>query len=231
MRNTRNSRAVNQKYPNLQIVQSPNADGICNNVKSGMAAVKTKYVLLIQHDMPFADRTLEALSAMRVMQAYPEKVKYIRFNQNENSCYHTGCDKRDCSFYREQRFDVKNDSNSSSSSCMALIRSVCWSDNNHLTTVKYYNEEVFPRCQSNKPMEWAMAPLMKADFHNVTGTYIYGSLDFPWQVEHEDGSETRPKNHKRRKSPKRGEGIFDENQYTQKQPLISGTCSEPAVHL
>jgi hypothetical protein len=210
---------VREKYPHVQIVEASEKAGICNNVKSAMSVVQTKYVILVQHDMPFA-RPLEIPSALQVMERYP-KVKYIRFNQNENQCRRAGCDDRDCSFYREQRFPVVEQQQT----CLALIRTACWSDNNHLTTVAYYNQVVFPKCKPGDAMEKVMTPFSAANTHNITGTYIYGPLGFPWQVEHEDGSETRPANHKRRYSTDKGVD-YDRSQFTQNLPLVSGPCIE-----
>ena len=204
-------------------MNAPKADGICHNVRSGMEAVKTKYVLLIQHDMPFA-LPLEIGDAMEVMELHPDKVKYIRFNQNQNQCRQVGCDDTDCAFYREERFQI-GPPKDSQSKCMALIRTVCWSDNNHLTTVNYYENIVFPRCQPGGAMEGVMERYSRAETHDVTGTYIYGPLEFKWQIEHEDGSETRPKKHKRRRGPDRGID-YDHSQYTQGVPVAQGLCLE-----
>lgn len=214
--------AVRVKYPHVNITQTEKSKGICNNMKTGFAAVQTKYVLTVQHDMPFA-RPLELQAAVQVMERFPHRVKYIRFNQNVNTCRLAGCDNVDCSFYREQRFPIQIPQNYTNG-CMALTRSVCWSDNNHLTTVNYYNSVVFPKCTGGA-MEGVMDSYSNRETHNITGTYIYGSLEYPWQVEHEDGSETRPKNHKRRKGKDRGID-YDHSQYTQKSPLISGECEQ-----
>lgn len=70
-----------------------------------------------------------------------------------------------------------------------------------------------------------MAGLSTEKTHNITGTYIYGPLEYPWQVEHQDGSETRPANHKRRKGKDKGIN-YDHSQYTQKLPLVMGECIE-----
>ena len=213
---------VREKYPQIRIIETPKSYGICNNMKTAFAFVETKYVLTVQHDMPFA-RPLELMASIDAMERFPHRIKFVRFNQNQNSCRKIGCDMNDCKFYREQRFPVKvNQTNA----CMALIRTACWNDNNHLTTVEYYNNLVFPRCaEASKPvaMEHVMTHFSTAETHNITGTYIYGSLEFPWQVEHEDGSETRPKNHKRRQNTDSGVD-YDLSQYSQKTPLVMGDC-------
>lgn len=55
-----------------------------------------------------------------------ESVKYIRFNINDNKCMRITCDKLDCGFYRERRFDIEYSTNGTSG-CMALVQTVCWS--------------------------------------------------------------------------------------------------------
>jgi len=139
--------------------------------------VDTKYVFLHQHDFVF----LEDFDVNGIMKTMDENtsIKVVRACNGEN---------------RPNYFDGPVDSKVNGVSYVPLVRSFRFSDNEHLTTVDYYKEHIFPlvtyKC-------FAEHFVMSPDFvqkrneieknHDVWGIYIYGKMGQKTNLKHLDG--------------------------------------------
>jgi SAM-dependent methyltransferase len=170
-----NHRAASER--NLEIVARMEWGHLPGSLSEAFRCVSTEFVLVMQHDLPFV-RRINLLELMALMRLHGG-VRHIRFNKRRNVL--AGSDALDDdfrAFFSECGFDVGG-------AHVSLTRTLCWSDNNHLTTRKHYEETVFPDCGGRKlPME---AVLMGKKDHARYGTYISGGLGEPPAIAHLHG--------------------------------------------
>lgn len=169
-----------------EIIVRENWGHLNGTIETGLKAVSTEFVVVVQHDMRFV-RSVDLQSLIEVMEKNPE-IKHVRFNVNpitemnwdaEFSHRGTLYDRRD--FLREERFEAPGGS-------LPLVRTLAWSDNNYLCRVGYLTDRVLPLLRGLRGFpEDAVNPLNTRDHHEVWGTYIWGAWDDPPVIEHLDG--------------------------------------------
>ena len=158
---------------NVQIVVKDDWGNLTGNVRNAMKYVNTKYVLLVQHDFPFIQKT-DIHKVIEDMKSMP-KLKYIRFNKRNNI-------KKDCDYDNKNFFNKYNLEGNNN-----YVSTLCWSDNNHLTTKKYYEEVVLKICKDQTFMEQILNKINNIETHDKFGTYIYGNLNEKPYIKHLNG--------------------------------------------
>ena len=117
-----------------------NRIGLVGNVMNAFKHVKSEYVLVIQHDMPFLDKGIDINKIMEDMKSNP-KMKHVRFNRRRNI---------------PRGFDGENKNlfgNQIKANNYTYTSTGGWSDNNHICLASYYRNVVFPRCKQAGFME------------------------------------------------------------------------------
>jgi hypothetical protein len=165
------------------ILASKESIELTNNIQHAMYRVKTEFVYIIQHDMPFVQE-VNHTALLKTLDEYPDVLRLVRFNLRPNEMREE--EKGTC--YNESTpVDAINGIN--------LIKTWIWSDNNHLTRKSYYDEmfKLFhdKRGRGNNPrfMEW----YMRAEGErNCTywGTFYYGKHGLAPTIGHLDGKRT-----------------------------------------
>jgi hypothetical protein len=159
--------------------------GLTRNIELGLRFVRTPYVLIVQHDLPFIQPVdlLEAVATMRE----DSRVKHLRFNLLPNS--EAGWDSGvppglnmapgvRSGFHKEIE----------SLRGTQLMQTLNWSDNNHLCHSSYYSEVVYPVVGFRTiPPERAMIPLVSPETHAHFGTFVWGGSDAGPVISHSDG--------------------------------------------
>jgi len=152
---------------------------LVGNIRNALKYITSKYILIIQHDLPFC-RNFKINSILEDMETYP-KLKHIRFNKRKN--------RKVCADGPEydkinlwNNYNIKGNNN--------YISTIAWSDNNHLTRTNYYNEFVMKKSKDGgnryQTMEGYLDIRIKnkssIDYHY--GTYIYGNINEKAYINH-----------------------------------------------
>lgn len=160
-------------FKNIKIVIRNSHGHLTGNVRNAFNFIKTEYVLIIQHDLPFI-RDFEIEKVIEDMKNNPE-LKHVRFNKRAN--------KKIASDALNDLFGKQIISNN-----YTYTRTPSWSDNNHICRSEYYKDIILKECNDGRPMEAFLISKSKTEeIHNKYGTYIFGKLNEPGYVKHIDG--------------------------------------------
>jgi hypothetical protein len=170
---------------NVIITVTPKHKFLSGNIRHALSFIKTKYVLLMQHDLAFR-ANVNIASLLEVMSSN-DQIKHVRFNKRDNNI-REGWD-----FYIKQRAEfIREDTFQTSAGEVKLFRTLAWSDQNHLTTVEYYKKLVLPLCRNFRVYpEDMLNPFTRPQLFSVFGNFVYGALDAPATIEDLDGSKGR----------------------------------------
>ena len=149
-------------FRNVTVLPNPTHLHIARTVKRAMQFVQTKFVYVLQHDLPFA-RDVYHTELIQAMTDHPDKLRNILFKlegavgrfpvcpvYNSQGTYPTE-EYQGLSFYATKR----------------------WSDNNQLSTKSYY-EEILSFPHMNGAPEWGMMGPAKANC-TYWGQTVYGT--------------------------------------------------------
>jgi hypothetical protein len=173
-------------FKNITISQAPEWGHLTRTLKYTVSQVKTKYMLVLQHDIHIR-REIPVLDMIDLMETY-KHVKHLRFNVRRNHptfMWWDGYAGGSCLFSEEEYDDTR------------LCVTPAWSDQNHLATKEYYENIVFPDCTNPDGeliwdfMENRLNGLCHHN-HDRYGTYIYGEYGAPRTSRHSDGRKSSP---------------------------------------
>lgn len=175
------------KFKNITLTKRATWGGILGNTRHGVQFVKTKYMMVCQHDLYFKI-PVSVYPLINLMEKYSE-IKHLRFNTLKNWPIYIGWDGWKINgkvVYKEVMFDN-----------IALCYTPAWSDQNHLATKAYYENIVYPDCEkyggpSNTWMEEILNTQCLA-YQERYGTYIYGNYGIESVICHSDGREMAKK--------------------------------------
>jgi GTP:adenosylcobinamide-phosphate guanylyltransferase len=160
-------------YKNIKIVVRNSHGHLTGNLRNAFNEIKTEYVLIIQHDLPFI-RDFEINKVIEDMNHNP-KLKHVRFNKRAN--IKAASDALNNLFGKQ--IVSKN---------YTYTRTPSWSDNNHLCLSDYYRDIILKECDDGKAMEQYLIKKSKNnDIHNKYGTYIFDEINKPAYIKHLDG--------------------------------------------
>ena len=162
---------------NIKIVKRENHGHLTGNIRNALQFVNSKYILVIQHDLPF----IRKFNIQKVIYDMEENnnLKHVRFNKRKN--YKRGTDALNDLF----GLQIKQEN-------YTYTRTPAWSDNNHLCLTKYYNDVVMKECPNGCPMEHRLHGKNKnQELHKKYGTYLFGELNHPQVIKHTDGRRTK----------------------------------------
>jgi len=180
-----NAKKYFESEVNVSVFANPDHEFLSGNIKKALGLVKTKFVLIMQHDLAFrSDVNIHAL--IEVMKSN-DQVKHVRFNKRSNSV-REGWDfyiKTRAEFIKQFDFETKKGN-------LSLLRTLAWSDQNHLTTVDYYKNLVLPLCGRFKVYpEDMLNPFTRPGLFSTFGNYVYGNYNTEATIEDLDGSKGR----------------------------------------
>lgn len=167
-----NFNKTQNKY-NLIIVKRNNHGGLTGNIRNAMKYVNTKYILMMQHDLPFCknvniDTIIDDMNSC-------DDLKHVRFNKRRN--IKAGWDVDKDNFFNKHNIKIKNN----------YMSTLCWSDTNHLSRTDYYNDIVLSYCKDGDYMENTLNKMNTIATHKTFGTYIFGKFIDTRCIEHLDG--------------------------------------------
>ena len=174
-------------FNNITISQAPEWGHLTRTLKYAVSQVKTKYMLVLQHDIHIR-REIPVLKMIDLMENH-KHIKHLRFNVRKNHptfMWWDGYHKDGHCIFAEEEYDG-----------VKLCVTPAWSDQNHLATKEYYESVVFPDCTNpdgeliHDFMENRLNGLCHHD-HSRYGTYIYGEYGAPRTSRHSDGRKSSP---------------------------------------
>ena len=174
------------KFKNITIFQAPEWGHLTRTLKYAVSQVKTKYMLVLQHDIHIR-REIPVLKMIDLMEKH-EHIKHLRFNVRRNHPTFMWWDgyQGGETLFNEEEYDGTK-----------LCVTPAWSDQNHLATKEYYENVVFPDCTNPDGeliydfMENRLNGLCHHN-HSRYGTYIYGEYGAPRTSRHSDGRKSSP---------------------------------------
>lgn len=148
-------------------------------VRAAMKLVNTPFVYVHQHDVAIVHQ-FDVVNLIRTLEEN-SYVKLIRIANGEN-----------CPNYFDGPVDTYVGGNGIH--YIPMIRTFRFADSEHFTTVKYYEDIVFPRDHGpNFAESWMMYPDFEKSqqemvaHHDRYGTYVYGGIGHPSCLCHLDG--------------------------------------------
>ena len=162
-----------KSFSNYRITKCTEHGHLTGNIRNALSHVTSKYILVIQHDLPFV-REFNIKKVIEDMQENPN-IKYVRFNTRKN--IKTGFDEINNLFGLQQK--QKN---------YTYTRTPAWSDQNHICLTEYYNNIVMKECKNGVFMEQILQGKNKDEnTHKKYGTFLYGELNHPQMIHHTNG--------------------------------------------
>jgi hypothetical protein len=173
-----------QPFPNSKVTLLDEWGQLNSSLRLALSKVVTTFVLICQHDLPFV-REVNLAELIGLLSRNPQ-VKHVRFNLRRNQPYGFDCHPRFRSmYYRQKTFDTGYQESS-----VSLVRTLGWSDNNHVCRTDYYTNKVFPLVGRRKIAPEHVMNLVVWPFtHHKFGTFIYGPINDPPFLKHLDGKE------------------------------------------
>lgn len=165
---------------NVQIVIRDDWGHLTGNVRNAMKYVKTKYVLLVQHDFPF----IQKVDIHKVIEDMKKdsKLKNVRFNQFNNNQM-IGWEK---DFNKKHNLYNKHKINGNYN----YFSTANWSDNNHICSTEHYNKVILTLCKDKTAMERNFFGIERDEkFLEKFGSFIFGDMNTKRFIHHLDGSE------------------------------------------
>lgn len=182
---------LSKKYTedkNFYITVLDNKKHLTGNIRNAFNMVTSKYVLVIQHDLPFI-RYFDIQKIITDLDNNPQ-IKHLRFNKRKN--IEDGCDKVTKGLKTNLFGNIIKGEN------YQYISTPCWSDNNHISTSEHYRSIILSECRDNTAMELILFPKLKKvyeknnidemiNIHKHYGTYIFDMIDSEPYIFHTDG--------------------------------------------
>jgi hypothetical protein len=168
-----------QDFKNTKIVIRDSHGHLTGNIRNSIPHVKTEYILLVQHDLPFI-RDVYIDELIEDMEKYPD-IKHLKFARANNHVLKnsTWDNKNNTYGYKTYKNNYEYTSVDS------------FSDNNHLCKLSYYEDIVLKECPDGVPMEDILNDKIKSKEDQLYyGTYVLGNKDYeePY-LTHLDGAE------------------------------------------
>ena len=157
---------------NITIVKCDRHRHLTGNIRNALKDVYSKYLLVVQHDLPF----VKQIDIQKIIEDMNENqnIKYIRFNKRKN--IKIGFDSVNDIFGEQQK--QKN---------YIYTKTPAWSDNNHICLTQYYKDIIMKECPDGYPMESKFQGKINKKTHKKYGTYLFGELNHPKIIRHTDG--------------------------------------------
>jgi len=168
---------------NISIIESTSFSHLSGSISNSLKYVDSKYVLFVQHDLKFIAPV--DLNGCILAMEENSRIKHVRFNKNVNQAKVWDQDPAHRKLlFREIRIEQFGTE-------LKLIRTLGWSDNNHLTRTEYYRSIVMPMVGMRRTFPENILNITSGIFTNAfLGTYIYGGLGLPAVIEHLDGRDS-----------------------------------------
>jgi len=154
----------NSKFFILEIIKNNNWGHLTGNIRNVIERVNTKYLLILQHDLPFCKK-INIISIIEDMKNN-SKLKHIQFSRYDNINY---------GYFKDLKFINKYNIKTQHNNYVSVL---AWADQNHITTKDYYTNIVLKECNDGCFMEAILHKKNKnLNTHKKYGTYFFGEYN------------------------------------------------------
>lgn len=161
---------------NFSFVELAERGCLTTNLKNGLKKVKTKYINVMQHDL----KIIKSFDLIKVLNLINTRnVDLVRYVYNTN-LWHQNYYRNECGKdLKDETFEFENQQ-----------FSYCnhFSDNNHITTLEFYNKNIIPKIKDNSFMEYYLTCSPRD--HNFNFVF-YGDMNDGNYITHIDGRNTK----------------------------------------
>ena len=161
------------EYENIKLLVSDKHVHLTGTIRNAIKEVNTKYILILQHDLPFI-KHVNVDKIISDMEENP-KIKHVRFNKRKNV---------------KLIFDSINDLFGHEVDCKnyTYTRTPAWSDNNHICLTTYYTDLILHECKDGSSMEEQIhGKSVNEKTHLTWGTYLFDKNNCGPYIKHTDG--------------------------------------------
>jgi hypothetical protein len=161
------------EYENIKLLVSDKHVHLTGTIRNAIKEVNTKYILIVQHDLPFI-KHVNMDKIISDMEENP-KIKHVRFNKRKNI---------------KLIFDSINDLFGHEVDCKnyTYTRTPAWSDQNHICLTTYYTDLILHECKDGNFMEEQIhGKSIDEESHSKWGTYLLGENGGEPYIKHLDG--------------------------------------------
>jgi hypothetical protein len=171
-----------ENLPYVSFSELPVRGCLTKNLHNSFSNINTKYINVMQHDLPII-KHFDVDELLNAMEHDPE-IKLVRYVYNSNK-YHENYTKKcfnENSIYTKLVTNIEKKYNN-------ITLSTCsqWSDNNHITTVDYYTNIVFPKTLYKKSFMENTLDCLPIKDHSLYGTWYLGNINDGYYIKHIDG--------------------------------------------
>lgn len=178
---------LRRKFKNdrrVQILQAYDVGLLTRNLAMAMELVNTKYVLVLQHDLPFV-KDVNFTNLIQTMEDHPEVVEIVRF---AHFCNFVNLDYQKLENEEDRKFCTEPFSDKKNGIELVPNR---FADRNHITTKEYYVKLLDDLGPTPRFMESAMMHKFGIDMSRKTcrkaGQWLYGPMSSGPYIMHLDG--------------------------------------------
>ncbi len=181
-------------HPTVKIVGINRRGYLVGNLRNALQYVRSKYILVMQHDLPFVAE-LDIQKVIEDMEAN-RSLKHVRFNKRRN--IKKWCDSGSCpSASHGGRMGGGGDlfGLQVQQKNYTYTRTPAWSAQTHLCLTSYYADFVMKVCSRPgvvcKSTERELhGRCINEHVHSIHGTYLFGELNHPQVIKHTDGCQS-----------------------------------------
>jgi len=183
-----------KSYSNIKIVKRENHGHLTGNIRNALQYVDSKYILVIQHDLPF----IKMIDIQKIIYDMEENnnIKYIRFGKTKAPTSWDNNNIKKIRFFKTKLKNIRKLDRlyglQVKQKNYTYTRTPAWSDQNHLCLTLYYTNIVMKECPDGCFMERILHGKNKnEEIHNKYGTYLFGKLNDHLIIKHTDGRNTK----------------------------------------
>ena len=167
---------------NIHILPSEEHRHIAGSIKMAVDRISTTFIYLVQHDFPFI-KDIDHTNLRKSMEEFPQYIRNVRF-EYKNRIHAPACT------YWQQTLNITGTTPVDSVNGLHISLTRKWSDNNHFTTLKYYQDMLENLVMLKRPPEFPMM-VQAAKNCSWSGQSVYGQLGGPGgYLRHLDGKRT-----------------------------------------
>ncbi|KAG7360261.1 hypothetical protein IV203_035360 [Nitzschia inconspicua] len=172
---------ANHTTYNVTILQQRSKVKLIKNIRNALPFVRTKFMYVLQHDLPFL-LPVNHSALVRTVSQHPDIVRLVRFGLHKT-----------LSRNRDVPLNGTCEPLLHSSYGIDLTKAHTWSDNNHFTTKAYY-EEMFSTVDGFEEANFMEVPMRVKAREDCSkwGKWLYGKQGHGPMIQHLDGKHFLP---------------------------------------
>lgn len=177
----RNKSWILERVPHAQFFELPFRGCLTRNIHQCFHKIETEYIHIMQHDLPI-EKEIPLLCILEVMNQHPE-IKLVRYAARAENRFHEEFTRDAMGIESLPQEEVELEGT-------RFSRCNQWSDQNHITTRRYYQDLVFPETLPQYGFMENHLLFKPITNHTRYGTYYLGGYEDGGYCRHSDARNT-----------------------------------------